>query len=82
MPKEFADPDLMKQTMEALSSERNISILDLDRSEYAAKISFFLSEEFMRSTETYQILLTSYDGIIVCMYARTYVCVCVFVFVR
>ena len=52
------------QSLETLSSEKNISFLDLDDEAYASKISFFLSQEFLQLTDSYQILLTSYDGMV------------------
>eukprot|EP01036_Dinobryon_divergens_P029619 gene29619-38742_t len=62
LPEDFSDSALLKQSLETLSSERNISFLDLDDGAYASKMSFFLSKEFFQSTDSYQIILTSYDG--------------------
>ena len=51
-------------SLEALSSERNISYLNLDSEEYQSQISFFISSKLAELMDNYQILVTSYNGLV------------------
>lgn len=52
---------LLSQSLQALQSERNISHLNIDN---ANNLTFLLSQLTLESFDSYQILVTTYDGVI------------------